>query len=63
MISRSLRTAMTVGVVVATAFAAQADDKTITEKTRETANAVVEKTKEIARDTKDVVVGAAVIRF
>ena len=49
----------TTTIVVATAFVAQADDRTITEKARETANAVVEKTKEVARDTKDVVVGAA----
>ena len=50
---------ITTTLLVATAFVAQADDRTIPEKARDTAGAVVEKTKEVARDTKDVVVGAA----
>jgi hypothetical protein len=45
--------------LLATACVTQAADKTVTEKARDTANAVVEKTKEVARDTKDVVVSAA----
>ena len=50
---------LTTTILAATAFAAQADDRTIPEKARDTAGAVVEKTKEVARDTKNVVVGAA----
>ena len=50
---------LTTTILVATAIVAQADDRSIPEKARDTAGAVVEKTREVARDTKDVVVGAA----
>ena len=54
-----MKNILTTTFLVATAFAAQAGERTITEKARDTANTVVDKTKEVARDTKDVVVGAA----
>ncbi len=50
---------LTTTILVATAFVAQANEKSITEKARDTAGAVVGKTREVARDTKDLVVGAA----
>ena len=50
---------LTTAILVATAFAAQADEKTIPEKARDAAGTVVEKTKEIARDAKEAVVDAA----
>ena len=46
-------------ILAAAACIAQAEDKSIPEKARETAGTVVEKTKEVARDTKDAVVGTA----
>ncbi|MEQ1861506.1 MAG: hypothetical protein ABMA13_16415 [Chthoniobacteraceae bacterium] len=50
---------LTTTILVATAFGSQANEKSITEKARHTAGAVVEKTKDLASDTKDAVVGAA----
>ena len=50
---------LTTAILIATAFIAQADEKTITEKARATAGTVVEKTKEVARDTREAVGGAA----
>ena len=50
---------LTTAILAATAFAVQADEKSIPEKARDAAGTVVEKTKEVARDTKDAVVGAA----
>lgn len=49
---------LTITILAATACLARADEKTVTEKARATADTVLEKTKEVARDTKDVVVGA-----
>lgn len=46
-------------IVAATSFVAQADEKTVTEKVRDSAESVGEKTKEVARDTKDYVVDVA----
>ena len=54
-----MKNIITTTVLVATAFVAQADDRTITEKARDTVNVVVEKSKEAAIDTKDAVVSAA----
>jgi hypothetical protein len=50
---------LTIAVLTAASFAAQAEDKTLTEKARDTAAIVVLKTKEVARDTKDFVGDAA----
>ena len=50
---------LTITLLAATVCLARADEKTIAEKARATAGTVVEKTKDVARDTKDVVVGAA----
>ena len=50
---------LTTTILFATACLAQAKEKSITEKARNTARAVVEKTKEVAHKTEDVVVGAA----
>lgn len=50
---------LTTTILAATALFAQADDRSIPEKVRDAADAFVDKTKEVARDTKDVIVGAA----
>lgn len=50
---------LTTAILAASAFVALADERTIPEKARDTAGSVVDKTKEVARETKDVVVGAA----
>ncbi len=50
---------LTTTILAAAAFVAQADDRTIPEKARDTAGDVVDKTKEVAHETKDAVVGAA----
>lgn len=50
---------LTTTILAATALFAQADDRTIPEKVRDAAEAVVDKTKEVAIDTKDVIVTAA----
>lgn len=54
-----MKNLLTTTLLVATAFVAQAEDRSLPEKARDTAGTVVEKTKEVARDTKDVVVDAA----
>ena len=50
---------LTTTILAASAIFAQADERTIPEKARDTAGSVVDKTKEVARETKDAVVGAA----
>ena len=50
---------LTTHILAAILLVAQADDRTLPEKARDTAGTVVEKTKEVARDAKDAVVGAA----
>lgn len=50
---------LTTTILAAAACAAQADERSIPEKARDAAGTVVEKTREVARDTKDAVVGAA----
>ena len=50
---------LTTTILLAAAFAVQADDKSIGEKARDAAATVVEKTKEAAHDTKDAIVDAA----
>lgn len=50
---------LTTTVLAASAFIAQAEERTIPEKARDTAGDVVDKTKEVAREAKDAVVGAA----
>lgn len=50
---------LTTTFLAATIFAAQADDRTIPEKVRNAAGNVAEKTREVARDTKDAIVGTA----
>ena len=50
---------LTTTILAAAACLAQAEEKSIPEKARETAGTVVEKTREVTRDTKDAVVGAA----
>ena len=50
---------LTIAILATAAFVVQAEDKSLTEKARDTAGTVVEKTKEAARDTKDFVVDAA----
>ena len=50
---------LTTTILAAAACLAQAEEKSIPEKAREAAGTVVEKTREVARDTKDAVVGAA----
>jgi len=47
---------LTTTILVATAFVTQADDRSISEKARDAAGAVVDKTKEVARETKKAVV-------
>ena len=54
-----MKNILTITILAATSLAAQADERTIPEKARHAAGAVVEKTREIARDTKDVIVGSA----
>jgi hypothetical protein len=49
---------LTTIILAASAFVAQADDKSLTEKARDTAGTVVLKTKEVAREAKDFVVDA-----
>lgn len=50
---------LTTAILVATAFVAQADERSITTKARDAVGAVVEKTKEVVHETKGVVVDAA----
>jgi hypothetical protein len=50
---------LTTTILAASAFIAQAAERTIPEKARDTAGDVVDKTKEVAREAKDAVVGAA----
>lgn len=50
---------LTTTILAATVFLAQADDRTIPEKIRDAAGNVIDKTKEVAHDTKDAVVGTA----
>lgn len=50
---------LTTAILATIAFAAQADERTIPEKVRNAAGNIVEKTKEAAHDTKDVIVGTA----
>jgi hypothetical protein len=50
-----MRNIITIAALTTTAFFAQADERTIPEKIRDKAEAVVEKTKEIAQDSKDAV--------
>lgn len=50
---------LTTAILAVTAFAAQADEKSIPEKARDAAGTLVEKTKEVARDTKEAIVDAA----
>lgn len=53
-----MKSILTLTILVATSCLAPAAEKTLGQKARTTAGTVVEKTKEVARDTKDVVVGA-----
>ena len=55
----SMKNILTAAAFVATAFFAQADDRSITEKTLDKAGAVVHKSEEIALDAKDAVVRGA----
>lgn len=50
---------LTTTILAASACVALAAERTIPEKAREAAGDVVDKTKEVARETKDAVVGAA----
>ena len=50
---------LTLTLLAASAFIAQAEDRSISEKARDAAGTVAEKTKEAAHDTKDAIVGAA----
>ena len=50
---------LTTTILVAAAFVAQANEKSIGDKARNAAGTVVEKTKEVARETKEAVVGVA----
>ena len=50
---------LTTAILAAIAFAAQADERTLPEKVRNAAGNIVERTKEAAHDTKDVIVGTA----
>ena len=50
---------LTTAFLTAFACIAQADDRSIPKKARDTKDTVVEKTKEAAHDTKDAIVGAA----
>ena len=50
---------LTTTILVATAFVARANEKSIGDKALDTAGSVVRKTKEVAHETKDAVVGAA----
>ncbi len=54
-----MKSILTTAIVAASAYFAQANELTISEKARETAGDVVAKTREVARETKDAVVGAA----
>ncbi len=50
-----MKTIITIAALATTAFLANAEEKSIPEKIRDKAEAVVEKTKEIAGDTKDAI--------
>lgn len=50
-----MKTLITIATLATTVFLAQAADKSIPDQVRDKAEAVVEKTKEIAQDTKDVI--------
>ena len=49
---------LTITILAASLFIAQGDDRSITEKARDAAGTVAEKTKEAAHDAKDAIVGA-----
>ena len=48
-----MKNIIAIAALTATAFLANADDKTVADKVRDKAEAVVERTKEITQDTKD----------
>ncbi len=50
-----MKNIISIALIVATVFRVQADEKSIPEKIRDKAEAVVEKTKEITQDTKDAI--------
>lgn len=50
---------LTISILAATVFLAQADDRTIPQKVRNAADNVADTTKEAAKDTKDAIVDAA----
>jgi hypothetical protein len=50
---------LTTAILASVTFVAQAEDRSIPEKVRDTAGNVSDKTREVARDTKDAIVGAA----
>jgi hypothetical protein len=54
----AMKHTLTTTILVATAFAVQADERSIPEKARDTASVVVEKIKEVALDTKGVALPA-----
>lgn len=51
----AMKNIITIAALFATAFLANAEDKSVADKVRDKAEAAVEKTKEIAQDTKDAI--------
>ncbi len=54
-----MKSILTISILAATAALAVADEKPVSERARDAASGVVDKTKEVARDATDAVVGAA----
>jgi hypothetical protein len=55
----TMKQILTVTILAATTFTGLAEEKSVSEKTRDAAEAVADKTREIAIDTRDAVVGTA----